>query len=621
VFEATHSLIFRLISEGKVTGLRIDHIDGLYDPLEYLQRLQQRITPQGKKSPGFYVVVEKILSSDEALPEAWPVSGTTGYDFANVLNALFVDSGGIKALNDIYFQVTGSGKSFRDIVYEKKKQVMLELFSGEIDALGRYLARLSGQLAAPEARRALVEVTAALPVYRTYSRTSEITPQDRTYLEIAFQDAVQRRAVPEKALDSLRHVLLLDFPASIAENDKNEWMNFVRRWQQLTGAIMAKGFEDTALYNYHRLTSLNEVGGNPEAIGLSVEDFHRWNLTRRKRWPYTLNATSTHDTKRSEDVRARISVLSEIPDEWAEHLTRWRQWNGAKKRKLDGLPVPEPTTEVLLYQTLIGAWPLSAEELPEFRERLKAYMIKAVREAKTITSWIKIEQEYEDALLSFVDAILEEAPDNGFLDDFLKFQKKIAFYGALNSVSQLLLKVTSPGVPDFYQGTELWDFSLVDPDNRRPVYFKKQKRLLDSIVGEGWPIEDMLSSWQDGRIKMYVTYKALNALRDYPEPFQKGDYIPLGVEGERRQNVSAFARSYQRAWALVAAPRFFTQLSEAGVPPVGKQVWRENRIILPKDAPRQWCNVFTGEVIESEGSLPLAEVLGTFPIALLTPSV
>jgi len=626
VFEATHSYIFRLISEGKVTGLRLDHIDGLYDPLEYLQQLQQHISPQGDKVPGFFVVVEKILSGDETLPENWPVSGTTGYDFANVLNALFMDRDGAESLYEIYCRVIGLKKSFRDLVYEKEKQVMLELFPDEMEAMGQWLTYLSGQLAAQEASRALVEVTACLPVYRTYIRTLKVSPQDSMYLEGAFQEVRQYSTAPDNVLDFLRQVLLLDFPANIAEDNKNEWLNFVRRWQQLTGAIMAKGFEDTAFYNYHSLVSLNEVGGEPDSSGLSIEEFHKWNQTRAIYWPYTLNATSTHDTKRSEDVRARINVLSEIPDEWEEHLVRWQEWNVAKKLKSDGLPIPEPNTEILLYQTLIGAWPLFIEGVPGFRERLKAYMIKAAREAKAITSWIKINHEYEDALLCFIDSILEDSADNRFLSDFAVFQKKIAYYGALNSLSQLLLTITSPGVPDFYQGMELWDFSLVDPDNRRPVDFEKRIMLLDSLTqkeanGEPPPNDEILVSWQDGRVKLYATYKALNARRDNAQLFQHGDYLPLQVGGDKRENVCAFARRYRGEWVLIAAPRFFTQLSEADVLPIGKQVWQEDRILLPEDAPRNWLNTFTGEVIEGVGSLPLAEVFGVFPVALLTPSV
>ncbi|MFC1929487.1 malto-oligosyltrehalose synthase [Chloroflexota bacterium] len=624
VFEATHSFIFHLIAEGKITGLRFDHIDGLYHPLEYLRRLQHSVASSAG-GPGFYVVVEKILSVNETSPEAWPIFGTTGYDFARALNTLYINGEGIKSLKNIYHQVTGMKKSFRDLVYEKKKLVMENLFPDEIRGLGCYLAHLSVSMGLDDARHALIELTACLPVYRTYTHNMEVSANDLSYIKGAASEAAERKASPEIALSFLQRVLLLDFPASLNQEDKDEWLSFVMCWQQLTGAVMAKGFEDTALYNFHRLVSLNEVGGEPDSSGLYIEEFHKWNQARATYWPHTLNATSTHDTKRSEDVRARINVLSEIPDEWYKHLSQWQEWNHGKKASPGELPVPEPNTEILLYQTLIGAWPLHQREVPEFKERLKAYMIKAAREAKSITSWLNMNLKYEDALLGFIDAILEEAPDNRFLDDFLSFQAKIAYYGALNSISQVLLKITLPGVPDFYQGMELWDFSLVDPDNRRPVNFKKRQRLLDSLTQketteETLPIGEMFSSWQDGRVKLYATYKALNARRIYQEVFQKGDYLPLKIAGERQDNVCAFARRYRGEWVLVAAPRFFTQLSEAGVLPIGKQVWQEDRIILPEDAPGNWFNVFTGETVCGGKDIALAELCHKSPVALLSPS-
>ncbi|HEY98366.1 MAG TPA: malto-oligosyltrehalose synthase [Dehalococcoidia bacterium] len=610
VFKITHSLIFRLLSEGKIIGLRIDHIDGLFDPLEYLRRLR-------KYTGGQYTVVEKILSAGENLPEAWPVCGTTGYDFANVLNALIVDSDGIKDLEGIYSRFTRSDKSFRDLVYEKKKQVINELFPDEIAALGRWLAHLSGKFTAEETSQALIESTACLPVYRTYIQTSKIAPRGKKYLEKALTEARQHGAVGNDALEFLKEVLLLNFPPDFQPEEKTAWMNFIRRWQQLTGAVMAKGFEDTALYNYHRLISLNEVGGNPDTPGLSIKGFHRWNLARMKNWPYTLNTTSTHDTKRSEDVRARINVLSEIPGEWEQHLICWQKWNEEKKLKVNGLPVPEPNTEILLYQTLIGAWPLTIMEVPGFKKRLKEYMVKAVREAKTITSWIKINREYENAILKFIDNILQDSGNNEFLTDFLEFQKKIARFGALNSLSQLLLKITSPGIPDFYQGTELWDFSLVDPDNRRPVDFSRRKRLLDGLLKRKPPIDEMLASWEDGRIKLYVIYKALNTRRTHRELFQKGKYTPLRVEGKRQESVCAFIRRYGDRWSLVVVPRFFTKLVEVDGLLTGKRVWREDRVILPDDAPRDWHNAFTDENISSDKGIALADLFSKFPIAML----
>jgi (1->4)-alpha-D-glucan 1-alpha-D-glucosylmutase len=631
VFEAVHSLILRLITEGKITGLRVDHIDGLYDPSGYLSQLQHRINPRADGAV-FYIVVEKMLSGDELLPEEWPVFGTTGYDFANTVNALFVDRDGAMTLDKIYSRFTGKNERFADIVYEKKKQVMNELFPEEMKALGRYLVRLANkaghipQLSPEKATEILTGVTACLPVYRTYTQDLEVSSRDREYLEQAFR-AVRRSAVAANnaALDFLRRVLFLDFPVDFSTEDKESWRQFVLRWQQLTGAIMAKGFEDTALYNYNRLISLNEVGGNPDSNGLSVDDFHSFNLLRNKRWQHTMNTTSTHDTKRSEDVRARINVLSEMPEEWENRLTRWSQWNRATKSEVKGQLAPEPDTEIFLYQTMIGAWPLDEVETPDFKQRLKEYMIKAVKEAKSLTNWIQPNKAYEDSIMLFIESILDNSGNNKFLNDFLQFQSRVAFYGALDSLAQLLLKIASPGVPDFYQGTELWDFSLVDPDNRRPVDFKKRASMLDELIrdearGQEALIEQILSSWEDGRIKLYTTYKALSARRDYEDVFQDGEYIPLQVAGQKQQQVCAFARRKGEKYALVIVPRLFTRLVGAVIMPTGWHVWEEDLLLLPDSAPENWFNSFTDERLKVSGSitgLRLAEVLNKFPVALL----
>jgi len=635
VFEATHSLVFQLISNRQVTGLRIDHIDGLYDPQEYLLRLQQHIASHLKetgKGPGFYIVVEKILSGDEAIPEEWPVFGTTGYDFTNMVNAVFADSRGAQALDEIYSRFTDSQVSFDDVVYEKKKQVIKELFPGEMKALGQKLAYLAHQnshttgLSLEELTRVIIEVTACLPIYRTYIRTFEVLHRDRLYLESAVREAQRRNPnIDTATIDFLQHVLTLDFPNYLTSKKKEAWLQFVLRWQQLTSAIMAKGFEDTALYYYNRLVSLNEVGGEPNSNGLSVEEFHKWNLTRMERWPHTLNATSTHDTKRSEDVRARINVLSEIPEEWEKHLIQWHQWNQPKKCKVNGMFVPEPNTEILLYQTLLGAWPLFPDELSGFKKRLKAYMVKAVREAKAYTSWLSPNSDYETALIAFLESILESSKQNEFLEDFLQFQKQIAFYGALNSLAQVLLKITLPGVPDFYQGTELWDFSLVDPDNRRPVDFRKRRTLLEDLVQQEAKrqqslVQKILNSWEDGRLKLYLTYKALNTRSSHWDVFRDGQYIPLKVEGQRQENVCAFARCKGETWVIIAIPRLMTKLVRVGAMPVGQRVWGDDLLLLPEGVPEHWLNIFTGESLKISGAgggLPLSSVLGTFPVALL----
>jgi (1->4)-alpha-D-glucan 1-alpha-D-glucosylmutase len=638
VFEATHTLVRRLACEGKVTGLRIDHIDGLHDPLQYLRRLQHHLAPKAEESdrlPGFYIVVEKILTGDEALPENWPVFGTTGYDFLNMANALFVDREGIHDLEAIYTRFTGSQAAFKDVVYEKKKQVIEELFAGEMHALGHQLARLAreGQyardLSREELTKGLMEVTACLPVYRTYTRTIEVSPLDRPYIERAVEEARRRAHVLEASvLDFLKRVLLLDFPVPLAPEQKEAWLRFVMRWQQFTSTVMAKGFEDTALYTYNRLVSLNEVGGDPRASGLSVEAFHHRNVARQARWPYTFNATSTHDMKRGEDVRARINVLSEIPAAWEKHLSQWSRWNQAKKRRVNEQLVPDPHLEMLLYQTLVGAWPFSEGEVSEFKERLKAYMVKAAREAKVFTSWLSSNLGYENALLTFVDSILESPSQNRFLGDLLRFQRQVAYYGALNSLAQVLLKMASPGVPDFYQGTELWDLSLVDPDNRCPVDFGKRIRLLDDLIrqeaqGQLSLVGDILTSWEDGRVKLYVTYKALGARTVYRDLFLRGDYIPLQIRGQRQEHICAFARRQGKRWALIAVPRLLTKLVHVGTLPLGKRVWKDDVLLLPESAPERWLQVFTGENLDvfSPGKeMPLSSIFRRFPVALLIGS-
>jgi (1->4)-alpha-D-glucan 1-alpha-D-glucosylmutase len=638
VFEATHALVVRLATEGKITGLRVDHIDGLFDPLEYLRRLQGRIVPgprgQGDP-PRFYVLVEKILIGDEPLPEEWPVCGTTGYDFLKAMNELFVDPQGLKTLDAIYARFTGTQMTFTDVVYQQKKRVVEELFAGELRALGHHLGLLAEQyrharyLSPKELMQALVEVTACLPVYRTYIRGFEVPARDSPYIERAVEEARHRNPeVSTPVFNFLKRVLLLDLPTSLAVREREAWLLFVMRWQQFAGPAMAKGLEDTACYVYHRLISLNEVGGDPGIQGSSVETFHRHNVATRARWPYTLSATSTHDTKRSEDVRARINVLAELPQEWTRCLSRWRRWNGSQKRRVGGRPVPDPNEEMLIYQTLLGAWPLVEAELPAFRERLKGYVIKAAREAKVHTSWINPQPEHESALVAVVDAILRPSRRNNFLTDFLRFQRKIAFYGACNSLAQVLLKITAPGVPDLYQGTELWDFSLVDPDNRRPVDFEIRARLLEDLNRRETKdplalVSDLLGRWADGRVKLFVTAKALNFRAIHSELFLKGDYLPLHARGKWRDRVCAFARRSEEAWAVVAVPRLLTKLIKPGVFPLGGRVWGNGCLALPEEAPGRWLNVLTDEAMEVSFTtgrkiLPLKSIFRHFPVALLS---
>ena len=632
VFEAlNHALQFELVQEGKVTGTRIDHIDGLYNPEEYLRRLQAGMTGEQAGTPPHYIVVEKILAEGETLPPEWPISGSTGYDYLNIVNGLFVDERGCRKLEKVYASFTSMQSNVSDIVYDSKKMVMTALFGGEVENLGFYLGllachdRLTRDLSRRDMIRSLVEVTDCLPVYRTYINSYEVSERDRERLEQAVAEVRRRNpTLNPMAVGFLRRLLLMAFPTYLTAEQKSERLNFVMRWQQFSGPIMAKGLEDTSLYVYNPLISLNEVGTSFKPV--SADAFHEFNSERQRLWPLAMNATSTHDTKRGEDVRARINILSEIVEEWEDLLERWRLLNAPKRVWVEGVAVPAPNEEVFLYQTLIGAWPLQTNEVPAFRRRLRAYMIKAAREAKAHTTWNAPNTGYENALLSFCESILDDAGENEFLDHFLRAHSRLAYYGALNSLSQLLLKIASPGVPDFYQGTELWEFSLVDPDNRRPVEFRKRVRILKDLRKREAKslhtlIPELLVDWEDGRIKLYVTYKALNFRRQNRELFLEGEYVPLSCSGARKNNVVAFIRKKEDRWALVAVPRFTAKLG-----PPGERVWGESSLHLPPGAPVSWTNVFTGQPLaipddHRSGGLPLNRVFARFPVALLSGGI
>jgi (1->4)-alpha-D-glucan 1-alpha-D-glucosylmutase len=541
VFEATHRLISKLVAENKATGLRIDHPDGLYDPAGYLARLQAT-TGRALDSPAqepFYVLVEKILASHERLPEDWPVAGTVGYEFTNLLNGVFVDPAAETGMDRAYRRFTGGRLEFEQLLYECKRLNMRVSLASELNVLTRRLLRISEygrrqyDFTANVLRDALSEVVARFPVYRAYVTPGHVSEADRRYVEWAVAAARKRSAAPDtSAFDFIRDVLLLE--ADGPEEYRRLVAAFVMKFQQYTGPVMAKGMEDTALYRYNRLTSLNEVGGEPERFGVSVNAFHLTNADRMERCPHSMLASSTHDTKRGEDVRARINALSEIPAEWRAQFAHWARLNRSRRRDVEGEPAPSRNDEYLLYQTLLGAWPLEElveEGLAVFRERIRAYMEKALREAQANTSWTNVNEEYEEAVANFVDALLSGTETNLFLEEFLPFQRKVARLGALNSLSQTLLKLTAPGVPDVYQGNELWDFSLVDPDNRRPVDYGLRNGLLadlkrmDPADARSVLEED---AWEDGRPKLYLTWKALELRRDMAELFERGEYVPLG---------------------------------------------------------------------------------------------
>jgi (1->4)-alpha-D-glucan 1-alpha-D-glucosylmutase len=504
--------------------------------------------------------------------------------------------------------------------------------ASELNVLSRRLLRLSEygrrtfDFTINVLRDALTEIVAAFPVYRTYITSEGISQQDRRYVDWAVTQTKKRStAADTSAYDFVHDELLLNLEGP--DEYRELAIAFVMKFQQYTGPVMAKGMEDTALYIYNRLASLNEVGGEPERFGVSVSAFHHLTAEQAKRWPHAMLSTSTHDTKRSEDVRARINVLSEIPDEWNERLDSWSRLNRSRRREVDESEAPSRNDEYLIYQTLIGAWPLEELDeagLSEFRDRIKAYMEKAMREAQENTSWVNVNEEYETAVADFVEALLTPSETNLFLDEFVPFARRISQLGALNSLSQALIKLSAPGVPDIYQGNELWDFSLVDPDNRRPVDYGLRKKLLaelDEIEPDG--VESLLENWKDGRPKLHLTRRVLTLREEKPKLFERGEYVPLEVHGSMADHLVAFARQHEDGVALTVAPRLYNQLaSSTDALTLKTDVWADTRIDVSLLSATKYQNTLTHETVsageEDAGVFLYVEgLLKSFPVALL----
>jgi len=639
VFTNTHRFVLDLLAQGKVNGLRIDHPDGLYDPAKYFERLQQSLSSdvEGQRQH-VYVVAEKILTGQERLRQDWPLDGTTGYEFANLVNGLFVDPAGAEKMERIYRSFCGPSEDFSDLVYICKKLILKVVLASELNVLANLVSRIAlanrrtCDFTLNSLRSALGEIIASFPVYRTYVTDREVSAEDREYVEKAVAAGRKRSTAADLSVfDFIRRVLLLDINGCEPGWYKRAITRFAMKFQQVTAAVMAKGVEDTAFYRYNRLVSLNEVGGDPSKFGISVEDFHRMNRERLAAWPDSMLSLSTHDSKRSEDVRARINVLSEIPETWLLRLRRWRDWNRSKKGLVDGSPAPTRNDEYLLYQTLLGTWPDTTGDLwNDFVKRIEQYMLKAVREAKQHTSWANTNLEYEEALSRFTRAILERSDKNLFFRDFEEFQRRIRSIGMFNSLSQSLLKMTAPGVPDIYQGNEFWQFTLVDPDNRRPVDYGERKRLLDELQ-RGMHSEktapqrlsESLANPEDGRLKMYLTSKTLNLRREESMLFQRGSYIPLKVSGPKSQHVVAFAREHEGRTAIVVAPRLCASLLTEDVStPCAESVWGDTTVEQPPSRAQCYHNLFSGECIpaneqEQTASFPVSRMLRDFPVALL----
>jgi (1->4)-alpha-D-glucan 1-alpha-D-glucosylmutase len=634
VFADTHRLILEWIADGSLDGIRVDHVDGLFDPSGYLERLQMVAVPPSRAG-SFPVFVEKILSPGERLRETWPVRGTTGYEFLNDLAAAFISSDGSRSLDEIFRDQLRLGNRHMDFAMVAREG-KLRILSGSLRADVQRVARLLKPLAAgiPDARlrgaliKSVVELVAALPVYRTYldGRSERPHSDDAEILKRALDDVRTRGEVATAILDRLEQIFLEPHNAE----DEGR-LQFIGRLQQLSGPATAKGVEDTALYRYIPLASMNEVGSAPDRdLDDAVGDLHRANMLRAERWPENLLCTNTHDTKRSGDVRSRLHVLAEIPADWSRMLKRWRRTHAPLRTDIGRRAAPDAITEYLLYQTLAGVWPFpgskrapGADEIAPLRERVEAYMIKAAREAKSRTSWTNPDEEFESGLKSFMSAILESTRD--FSAEMNALVSQIARPGLWNALSRALIHLTAPGTPDLYQGDELWNFALVDPDNRRPVNYDERSRLLstleeccgDSRIGaQEKAVAEMLLHPEDGRIKLYLTWRVLQARRAHPPAF-RGTYSAIEATGSTAAHVIAFLREGAGQAALAIASRLPRTLTGNTDPPIG-DYWRSGAIPVPSG---RWRCVLSAREIESAGTaLPLRELLGSLPVALFIKS-
>lgn len=569
-FAATHRLVKQLIAEGELQGIRLDHIDGLRDPAQYCQRLRRLVRDaQGTTRP-FYTVIEKILCEHERLPHFAGVQGTTGYEWMNAITHVLVDAKGLEALDEIWRQISNRPPRLAPYVKDAKRRVLETLLTSEFTVLTRLLARIANghystrDFSADSLRQALELYVLHFPVYRTYLTTGAPTANDRKLIDDTIEQARREWfAADEGIFDFLRDALTMDLlKPGRPPHSAPRVRRFALKVQQFTGPMMAKSLEDTAFYQFHRLLALNEVGGDPASKGLTISAFHDTMQARAREWPQGMTATATHDTKRGEDARARIAALSEIPGEWTSAVARWKVLN-APHLALDGnLRAPSATFEYMLYQTLLGAWPLVETADAGFVARIQAYALKAAREGKEETSWLNPHEAYENGVKSFIAKILDPALSGEFLEALQTLARRVALLGALNALSQLTLKATLPGVPDFYQGTEFWDLSLVDPDNRRPVDFSARHAALGTLDNPDW--NHLIKSWPDGQLKLAWTRHLLKLRSELPDVFARGDYQPLQVRGAHAEHVVAFARRHGRAAVIVAVGRHFAPFTQAG---------------------------------------------------------
>jgi (1->4)-alpha-D-glucan 1-alpha-D-glucosylmutase len=673
VFDDAHRLILRFIGEGMIGGLRIDHPDGLFDPAAYFRRLQAAAGARLSQAPGatdqptieaqhgpLFIVAEKILADGETLPEGWPIAGTTGYGFMNVVNGLFVDARHEKQLTRLYGRISGRRARFSEVSYQAKRLIMGSSLASELTVLAGALRdiaaadRLTRDFTLNALRRGLVETVACFPVYRTYVDAGGFSASDREAVDVATDRARRRNPVIASSLFLfLRGVLLATAERAPDGVDAEAWLaarrSFAMRFQQFSAPVEAKGVEDTAFYRYPVLLSLNEVGGDPSRFGGTAGAFHQGNRMRLEHWPLEMVATSTHDTKRGEDARARLNVLSEMPQAWQRAVFSWMRINAKRRTLVDGDFAPDRHDEYLYYQSLLGAWPAEAERDPvpaeasaEFVARMQGYMQKAIKEAKEHTSWVNANAAYEEAVARFVETTLRGRTAKLFLAQFVPFTRDVARLGMVNALAQLTLKIAAPGLADFYQGCELWNFDLADPDNRRPVDYGRRQAMLDTLLPwieratmpgdaagseiqadlEGH-VHTWLDEWHDARIKMFITACGLRLRRQDPDLFLRGSYDELSASGGHASQVVAFARTWRHHQLIVVVPRLKAEGSAAARRPVGADAWGDTTLALSGVHGMPWIrNILTGAPVEistsgSVSTIAVADALRTCPVALL----
>ncbi|MGO4524272.1 malto-oligosyltrehalose synthase [Microvirga sp. 2MCAF35] len=610
IFEKTHELIVRLVDDGLVHGLRIDHIDGLADPESYTRALQRKV------GPGFFVAVEKILEPGEEL-RPWPVAGTSGYDVLNVIDGILVDGEAGDTFEQIYRKASGLQGSYDDLLKQAKVEITGKNFASEVEVLVSDIKaiadadRRTRDYTAFSLRQALVEIIASFPVYRSYLGEREPAQEDIRLIGETVREAQQSSTLPDRGMHDFIAAALL----GKAKADPADIRRFRRRFQQLTGPVMAKSLEDTLFYRYGRLIALNEVGGDPGHFGLSPQAFHRSNADRARDWPHAMIATATHDTKRGEDARARLLALSEMPEEWARALDLWRDVIGPHLSEVEGAPAPDANDQVILLQALLGAWPLEllestdGKQLKAFQERMEEYLTKALREAKRHTSWVAPNEAYEGAARQLLHAVLD--PKNRVLDRLQPLARRLSRLGMLNGLSRTILKMTLPGVPDIYQGTEFWDFSLVDPDNRRPVDYEARIKALDTNE----PVATLMKTWPDDRIKQRVLMRLLHDRAASPDLYAEGDYRPLSVTGKLSTHLLGYLRQRGETALAIIVPRLWNGLADSeGLFP-DQITWGDTAIPLPHG---RWKNVLTGEdILITSDRETIASLMGTLPFVVL----